>query len=199
MSADFPSDAGALDRMLGSGRSHAFWTDRPVADDLLRKVYDLAVLGPTSTNCCPARFQFLRGAAKDRLIPFMWEGNVAKVQGAPVTVLIAYDREFWRMLPELFIHRPEVAETYAKNEPHADYTAFHNSTLQVAYFIMAARAHGLDCGPMSGFHRDKLDAEFFPDGRYRTNVLVNLGYADHDKLFPRLPRPAFAEACQIIA
>lgn len=186
-----------LDRMFLSGRTHAAWTDKPVSDDLLRQIFDVAIMGPTSTNCCPAHFHFLRGAAKDRVVPHLWPGNVAKVEAAPVTVLIAYDREFYRKLPDLFIHRPEVAETYAKDQGHADYTAFHNSTLQVAYFIMVARSFGLDCGPMSGFHRDKLDADFFPDGRYRSNVLMNVGYADHSALFPRLPRPGFDEVCKI--
>lgn len=198
MTAVPPPEAEALERMLLSGRSHAFWTDAPVADSLLRRLHDLAMLGPTSTNCCPARFQYLRGAAKDRLLPFVWDGNKPKVQAAPVTVLIAYDREFYHMLPDLFIHRPEVAQTFAKDQDYADYTAFQNSTLQVAYFIMAARALGLDCGPMTGFDRHALDAEMFPDGRYHSNVLVNLGYGDHDKLFPRLPRPSFEDACQIL-
>lgn len=198
MTGSHRPDAEAFDRMLLSGRSHAFWTDKAVSDDLLRRVYELSAMGPTSTNCCPARFQFLRGAAKDRLIPHLWDGNRAKVQSAPLTVLIAYDREFYRTLPQLFHHRPEMAETFANDEAQADYTAFHNSTLQVAYFIMAARAYGLDCGPMSGFDRERLDAQFFPDGRYKSNVLVNLGYGDHQKLFPRLPRPSFEEACQIL-
>lgn len=188
----------ALKVLFTAARSHAAWTDRPVPDDTLRAIFDTLIMGPTSTNCCPARFLFLKGAAKDRLIPGMWDGNVAKVQAAPVSCLVAFDREFYHRLPQLFIHRPEVAEQFIANQDYADYTAFQNATLQVAYLIIVARAMGLDCGPMTGFHRDKIDAEFFPEGRFKSNVIVNLGYGDHDQLFPRLPRPAFDDVCEIL-
>ncbi len=193
-----PNPAAALDTLFLSARSHAAWTDRPVSDETLRSIYDTLIMGPTSTNCCPGRFLFLKGDAKQRLLPGMWPGNVTKVEAAPVSVLVAFDREFYRHLPQLFIHRPEVAEQFVDNQDYADYTAFQNATLQVAYLIIVARAMGLDCGPMTGFERDKVDAEFFPDGRYKSNVVVNLGYGDHDKLFPRLPRLAFEDACEIL-
>lgn len=188
----------ALDALFLSARSHAFWTDKPVSDDTLRALYETLIMGPTSTNCCPGRFLFLRGASKDRLMTGLWPGNVAKVQAAPVSVLVAFDREFYTRLPQLFVHRPEVAEQFVGNQDYADYTAFQNATLQVAYLIVVARAMGLDCGPMTGFERDKIDAEFFPDGRLKSNVIVNLGYGDHSKLFPRLPRLAFEDACEIL-
>lgn len=189
------SDAG-MDLMFRDARTHSAWRDQEVSDVLLEAVYDLAKMGPTSANCSPMRVVYLRSAeAKARLKPALAEGNVAKTMAAPATAIIAYDLEFYEQLPKLFPHAD--ARAWFKGKPdHIEETAVRNGSLQGAYFIMAARALGLDCGPMSGFDNKVVDNTFFPAGKIRSNFLCNLGYGDADKLHPRSPRLAFDEACQ---
>ena len=166
--------------------------------ELLHKAYDLARLGPTSANGSPARFVFLTTpGAKALLKPVLAPGNVDKTMAAPVTVIIAWDTEFHENLPRLF-PQADVRSYFVGNKPLIEENAFRNSSLQAAYFILAARALGLDCGPMSGFDADKLNAEFFPDGKWRVNLLCNLGYGDPSKLYPRNPRLNFEEASVIL-
>jgi 3-hydroxypropanoate dehydrogenase len=179
-------------------RTHTAWQERPVADDLLQRVYDLAKLGPTSSNCCPMRVVFVKTpAAKARLKPCLNEGNVEKTMKAPTTAIIAYDTLFYDLLPRLYPQK-DFRSIFVANAELARTTAFRNGSLQGAYLIIAARALGLDCGSMSGFDNAKLDAEFFPDGRWKSNFLCNLGYGDASKLHPRNPRPSFEEACLIV-
>lgn len=192
------SDAG-LDLIFREARTHFAWHDRDVPDNLIRAVYDLAKMGPTSANCCPARFRFLRSrAAKERLRPHLIESNVEKTMTAPVTAIIAYDLEFYEKIPKLFPHNPQAKSWFDSNEELAEETAFRNGTLQGGYFIIAARALGLDCGPMSGFDNEGVDREFFPDGRVKSDFLCNIGYGKSEKLFPRSPRLDFEEACEIL-
>jgi 3-hydroxypropanoate dehydrogenase len=165
----------------------------------LRELYDLTKWGPTSANCCPARILFLRTPeAKQRLLPALAPGNVDKTMQAPVTAVVAYDLKFYDQLPKLSPHNPKVREEFAKSPEFAQTTAFRNGSLQGGYFILAARAMGLDCGPMSGFDNAKLDAEFFRAGNVKSNFLCNLGYGDPSKLNPRGPRLDFDEACQLL-
>ena len=188
----------AIDRIFREARTHAAWLPRPVPVGLLREVYQLACLGPTSANSSPARFVFLTTPrAKERLRPALSAGNVDKTMAAPVTVIVAWDTRFYENLPRLFPHK-DMRTVFAGNAALSEETAFRNSSLQGAYFIMAARALGLDCGPMSGFDKAKVDAEFFPDGKWKSNFLCNLGYGDRTKLRPRNPRLPFEEACLIL-
>jgi 3-hydroxypropanoate dehydrogenase len=192
-------DDQSLDRLFREARSFAAWSDARVSPETLTQLYDLAKFGPTSTNCCPARFVFLTTPeAKNRLLPTLWEGNREKASTAPVTAIVAMDTRFHELVPQLFHHRPEVVDMFTSNARYADETAQRNSALQGAYMIFAARALGLDCGPMSGFDADKVNSEFFPDGRWQVNFMINLGYGDRSSLFPRLPRPDFATACRIL-
>lgn len=194
MEAELP-----LSRLLTEGRSFFEWQDRSVPEAILHRLYDLVRMGPTSTNCSPARFVFVAGVkAKARLIPCLWEGNRAKVAAAPVTVIVAFDRHFYERLGELFPHRPGIGAPMEADAALAHETALRNSSLQGGYLILAARALGLDCGPMSGFFADKLDAAFFPEGDWTVNFLCNLGYGDPANLFPRLPRLPFETACRIL-
>ena len=191
----------ALDVILRKARTQNGWLDRPVSDDQLRAIYDLMKWGPTSANSCPARFLFLRTReAKERLRPALAPGNVDKTMAAPVTAIIGYDTRFYELLPKLFPHRPEMANNYAGPEKaaYALETAFRNGTLQGAYFMIAARALGLDAGGMSGFNNAKVDAEFFPDGRVKSNFLCNVGHGDPAKVLPKLPRLSFEEACTLL-
>jgi 3-hydroxypropanoate dehydrogenase len=191
------SDA-ALDQLFRQARTHNGWLPKPVPTALLRQVYELATLGPTSANTTPARYVFLTTPqAKERLRPALAPGNVDKTMAAPVTVIIAWDTEFHEKLPKLFPHA-DARSWFAGKPALIEETAFRNSSLQGAYFIIAARALGLDCGPMSGFDPAKLNAEFFPDGKWKSNFLCNLGYGDATKLFPRNPRLSFDEACQVL-
>jgi len=184
--------------ILEEARSHAAWLDRPVPHDLLRRVYEIAKMGPTSANCCPMRVVFATSPeAKERLKPCLSESNVEKTMKAPATAIVAYDSLFYDLLPKLFPAR-DMRTPFATNPQHAQTTAFRNGTLQGAYLMIAARALGLDCGAMSGFDNAKVDAEFFPDGRWKSNFLCNLGYADRTKVNPRNPRPSFEEACRVI-
>ena len=179
-------------------RTHTAWQERPVPDEMLRRVYDVARMGPTSANCCPMRVVFVKSAeAKARLEPCLNAGNVEKTMKAPATAIISYDTQFYDLLPKLFPGR-DMRTAFATDAELAATTAFRNGSLQGAYLIIAARALGLDCGPMSGFDNAKLDAEFFPDGRWKSNFLCNLGYGDPAKLHPRNPRPSFEEACRIL-
>jgi 3-hydroxypropanoate dehydrogenase len=193
-----PISEEAIDQLFREARTHSTWLPEPVPVELLREAYELARLGPTSANGLPARFVFLTTpGAKARLKPALAPGNVDKTMAAPVTVIIAWDTEFHEKLPKLFPHA-DMRSYFVGNKPLIDETAFRNSSLQAAYFILAARSLGLDCGPMSGFNADKLNAEFFPDGKWKVNLLCNLGYGDPSKLFPRNPRLNFEEASVIL-
>jgi 3-hydroxypropanoate dehydrogenase len=193
-----PISQEALDQLFCEARTHSTWLPEPVPIELLRKAYELARLGPTSANGSPARFVFLTTpGAKALLKPVLAPGNVDKTMAAPVTVIIAWDTEFHENLPRLF-PQADVRSYFVGNKPLVEENAFRNSSLQAAYFILAARALGLDCGPMSGFDGDKLNAEFFPDGKWRVNLLCNLGYGDPSKLYPRNPRLNFEEASVIL-
>ncbi len=193
-----PISQEAFDQLFCEARTHSTWLPEPVPVELLRKAYELARLGPTSANGSPARFVFLTTpAAKARLKPVLAPGNVEKTMAAPVTVIIAWDTEFHENLPKLF-PQADVRSYFVGNKPLIEENAFRNSSLQAAYFILAARALGLDCGPMSGFDADKLNAEFFADGKWKVNLLCNLGYGDPSKLYPRNPRLNFEEASVIL-
>ena len=193
-------DQQALDQLFLKARTQNGWLPTPVTDDQLREVYDIMKMGPTSANTCPARLVFLRTPeAKARLLPALTPGNVDKTRAAPVTAIIGYDTRFFEWMPKkLFTHRPDMAENYAKNSALAEITAFRNGTLQGAYFMLAVRAVGLDVGGMSGFDNAKVDAEFFPDGRVKSNFLCNVGHGDSSKVLPKLPRLDFDEACTLL-
>ena len=189
----------SLDILFRKARSHRNWLPKPVSDDLLRELYDLMKWGPTSANSCPARILFLRTPeAKQRLRPALAAGNVDKTINAPVTAIVAYDLKFYDQLSKLSPHNPKVREEFANSPELAQTTAFRNGSMQGGYFILAARAVGLDCGPMSGFDNAKVDAEFFPAGDVKSNFLCNLGYGNSSKLNPRSPRLDFDEACQLL-
>ncbi|MEO8342758.1 MAG: malonic semialdehyde reductase [Gallionella sp.] len=191
-------DDHSLDLLFRGAHTHSVWLDKPVSDALLHQIYDLMKWAPTSANCSPARIVFVSGApAKQRLLPAMAPGNVEKTRTAPVTAIIAHDMEFYEKLPTLF-PPADARSWFVGNQALIDTTAFRNGTLQGAYLILAARALGLDVGPMSGFDNAKVDKEFFPDGKIKSNFLINLGYGDAKKLFPRSPRLSFAEAAQIL-
>ncbi len=188
----------ALDVLFRKARTHISWLDKPVSEHVLRQVYDLMKWGPTSANCSPARIVFLHTReAKERLRPALSPTNVDKTMAAPVTAIIGYDLQFYEHLPKLFPNNPAAREWFANSPELAQVTAFRNSSMQGGYFILAARAIGLDCGPMSGFDNAKVDAEFFPP-TVKSNFLCNLGYGDHTKLFPRNPRLEFNEVCKVI-
>jgi 3-hydroxypropanoate dehydrogenase len=192
-------DDAALDLLFRKARSHNGWLDKPVTDALLRQMYELMKWGPTSANCSPARMVFVRTPAnKERIRPALSPNNVEKTMTAPVIAIVAYDSRFYEHLPQLFPRNPQVAELFASNAALAATTAFRNGTLQGGYFLLAARAVGLDCGPMSGFDNAKIDAEFFPDGRFKSNFLCGLGHGDAAKVLPRSPRLAFEEACTLL-
>lgn len=192
------SHHATLDQLFLKARTHNVWLDEPVTDAELKALYDLVRYGPTSANTCPMRLVFVRSAeAKNRLKPALSEGNVAKVMQAPVTAIVAYDTDFHRMGEALFPHKPGAYAGFAGNPDHAHDTAFRNSSMQGGYLILAARALGLDCGPLSGFDADAINQEFFADSSWRVNFLCNLGKGDHEQLFPRLPRLEFSQACRI--
>jgi len=190
-------DRAALDVIFGEARTTYAWRPAPVPLATLQALYDLARLGPTSLNCCPGRFLFLTTPdAQERLVPALSPGNVDKVRAAPMTTVVAYDSRFYDELPKL-VPFGDLRSRFADDEALAHETAFRNGTLQGAYLIVAARALGLDCGPMSGFDAAAVNAEFFPDGRWRANFLVNLGWRSGLPAFPRMPRLDFEQACQI--
>lgn len=187
----------ALDQLFRTARSFSYWLDQPVSDDQLRQLYELVKFGPTASNSCPARLVFVKSAAaKARLKPCLDEGNVRKSMEAPVVAIIGMDLEFYEKFPVLwpqgdkrsgFVGQPEKAKA----------SATRNTTLQAAYFMLAARSLGLDCGPMTGYDATKLDTEFFPDGKIKSNMLCAIGYGDRGKLHPRRPRLSFDETCRI--
>jgi 3-hydroxypropanoate dehydrogenase len=185
----------ALDRLFLKARTRNAWLNVPLPDALMRELYDLAKWGSTAANTTPARFVFLRSAAaKERLKPHLMPGNVDKTMAASCCVIVAYDTCFCDLLSKLFPSR-DMRSSFVGNEPLIEETAKRNSTLQGAYLMLAARALGLDCGPMSGFNAPGVDAEFFSDGRWKSNFLCNIGYGTDENLFPRNPRLDFDEAC----
>jgi len=212
-SAHTPLSEAALDQLFRSARSYYAWLDTPVSDDMLRQLYDLMKWAPTSANLSPIRLVFLRSdEAKQRLVPALAPANVDKVVRAPITAIVAYDLKFYDKQPKLLPHNPRMREVFAGSPELVETTARRNSSLQGAYMILAARALGLDCGPISGFDNKKVDDEFFAggqpcegcdeeflsEGRIKSNFLCNLGFGDPARLRERLPRLDFAEACTIL-
>jgi 3-hydroxypropanoate dehydrogenase len=188
----------ALDTIFREAHTQNKWQDKPVSPALLMAVYDLMRWGPTSANISPARIAFVVSKeAKERLKPFLSENNRAKTMAAPATAIIAYDLKFADHVPKLFPHAPG-AKDWFKDPQFAELAAFRNGSLQGGYFIIAARALGLDCGPMSGFDNAGVDREFFPEGSIKSNFLCNIGYGDPSGAFPRNPRLSFDEACKIL-
>ena len=193
-------DQNAADVLFHTARSQNGWLDRPVTDDELRQVFDLLKMAPTSANTQPARFVFLRTqAAKERLRPALSPGNLDKTMSAPVVAIVAHDLDFHEHMPKVFPHNPGMKANFDGDAKRGfrETFAFRNGTLQGAYLILAARAVGLDCGPMSGFDAAKVDAAFWAGTEVRTNFLCNLGHGDADKLFARSPRLDFDTACRI--
>lgn len=193
-------DSKAHDTLFLEARTHNGWRDQPVGEDLLRRAWELARMGPTSANCSPLRIVFVRSReAKARLEPLLLAGNRAKTMAAPVTAIFGNDSRFYDLLPKLFPHTDARAWFAGPDkETLAEATAFRNGTLQAAYFMLAARSLGLDCGPMSGFDNAGVDREFFPGGRIKSNFICSLGYGDPAALFPRSPRLEFDEACSTV-
>lgn len=186
-----------LDKIFLKARTHYNWTDKPVDDALLQQVYDMAKMGPTAANSHPLRIVFVKTPeGKAKLKPCLAPGNVDKTMAAPVTAIFAHDLEFYEQLPKLLPHVD--ARSWYKGKPGSDETAFRNGSLEAGYFMLAARALGLDCGPMSGFDNAALDKAFFDGTPLRSNFICNLGYGDYDKLYPRSPRPDFADFCKIV-
>ena len=189
----------ALERIFLAGRTHNAWQDKPIAPALLTQLYDLMKMAPTSANCSPARLVFVTSPeGKAKLLPHLMEDNRKKTEMAPVCAILAYDTKFYELLPQLFPHNLDAVNWFSGSAEFAEQTAFRNSSLQGGYFMLAARALGLDVGAMSGFDPAGVDAAFFPDGRFKTNFLCNLGYGDPAGLFPRLSRLAFDDACEIV-
>jgi 3-hydroxypropanoate dehydrogenase len=188
----------ALSTLFFDARTHNGWRDKPVTDEQLQRIYELMKWGPTSANSSPARIVFVKSSqAKEKLLACMNPGNVEKTKAAPVTAIIGMDMEFYEKLPQLSPHN-NARSWFVGNQPVIDTTAFRNSSLQGGYFIMAARAIGLDCAPMSGFDADKMNETFFAGTTIKTNFVCSLGYGDTSKLHPRGPRLAFDEACRLI-
>ena len=208
-----PIDDAAVRALFADARTYTAWQQRAVTDQTLQDLYELLKWAPTSANAAPARFAFLRSKeAKERLRPALAPLNIEKTMTAPVTVIVAYDMKFYEQLPKLFPQSPNMKQMFESNPQLVEVTAKRNSTLQGAYLILAARALGLECGPMSGFDNAKIDEEFFaagkpcfgceqeffPEGHVKSNFLCNLGYGDPSTLFPRLPRLSFGEACSLL-
>ncbi len=192
------SDDG-MDLILRNARTHNFWQDKPVSDLTLQALHELLRHGPTSANCSPARFLFIRTPeGKARLAPHLSDGNHDKTMAAPVTAIIAYDMRFYEHLAKLFPHNLDARTWFEGNDEVVFSTAFRNGTLQGAYLMIAARALGLDIGAMSGFDNAGVDAEFFPDGSFRSNFLCNIGYGDPTEMPPKNPRPDFDEVCELL-
>jgi 3-hydroxypropanoate dehydrogenase len=192
-------DDSSLRQLFLNARTHNGWLDQPVPDGMLRELYDIVKCGPTSMNTQPMRLLFLRtAAAKQRLRRHLVPSNVEKTMAAPVTAVVGYDLAFHEHLPTMFPHRPDARVMYEGKLPLIEATAFRNGSLQGAYLIIAARALGLDCGPMSGFDNAGVDAEFFGDTQVKSNFLCNLGYGDHSKIFDRSPRFDFASVCTLL-
>lgn len=194
-----PLDAHALDQLFRKARTVNGFTDQPVGAEKLAELYELFKWGPTSQNGQPARFVFVTShTAKQRLMPALSPGNVDKTMAAPATAIIAWDRRFFEFLPTQFPAGPQAAQRFAANLQATETTGRMNATLTGAYMMLAARALGLSCGPMGGFDNAKVDAEFFPDGRWRSLFLCNLGVGDYSKTRPRGPRLNFGETCRIV-
>lgn len=192
------SDDG-IDLLFTKARSHYGWQDKPVTDEDLMRIYDIMVTGPTSNNGHPIRILFARtDEAKQRLVPALKGNNVEKVLTAPVCAIFAYDMKFYEKMPELFPHDPGKMQMFIDNPERCADDAFRNGTLQGAYFMIAARALGFDVGPISGFHNDIVDAEFFAGTNIRSNFLCNVGYGDESSVWQKLPRPAFDDICELI-
>src|SRR5580700_3651387 len=192
-----PISITAIQQLFTDARTHHAWQDRDVADGLLHQIYDLAKWGPTSANASPLRIVFVKSkSAKEKLLPALMGGNVEQVRAAPVTAIIAYDQKFYDELPTLF-PAFDARSMFVSNPSLSEQTAFRNSSLQGAYFILAARVLGLDAGPMSGFDNAKLDQVFFEGSSWKSNFLCNIGYGDAAKLYPRGPRLSFDQACLI--
>jgi len=193
-----PINEAALDALFRTARTQNKWLDKPVTNEQLIALYDLMKWGPTSANSFPVRMVFVTTpAGKERLKPLVFEGNRAKVMGAPVTAIIGYDTKFYDWLPRLFPHR-DMRSAFVGKPQFAETSAFRNSSLQGGYFILAARALGLDCGPMSGFDNAAVDREFFAGGQVKSNFLCSIGYGDPTGVFDRLPRPSFSEVSTIV-
>ena len=189
----------ALDILFRAARTHNAWQDRAVSDTMLRAIWELAKMGPTTANISPMRVLFVKSKeAKERLRPALSEGNLEKTMKAPAVAIIGYDLGFPDLVPRLFPHKPEAKSWFEGKPEHIQVSAFRNGSLQGAYFILAARALGLDCGPMSGFDNAKVDAEFFAGTQIKSNFLCNIGYGDAAGVFPRSPRLSFDEACKIL-
>lgn len=195
-----PLSDKALDQLFREARTLRHWTDRPVSPATLRAVAELMKLGPTESNTCPARLVFVVSAgAKERLKPHLAPGNVDKTMSAPATAIVGFDTRYWEFMDRLQPHQEDAVDKFSRRaEADQERTTFRGSTLQGAYLIMAARSLGLDCGPMSGFRREGVDGEFFPDGRVKSNFLCNLGYGDRSDLRPRLPRLDFDDFASIL-
>lgn len=193
-----PLPDSTLDQIFREARSQNGWKETPVSETLIRAIYDLARMGPTSANCSPARFVFCATSeAKDRLAALATPGNGDKIRAAPVTVIFGYDLKFYERIPELFPHNPGAKDWFASSAQLAETTAFRNGTLQAAYFMLAARSLGLDCGPMSGFSNPGVDEAFFAGTTIKSNFICSIGTGDPSKLFARSPRLAFEDACRI--
>ncbi len=193
-----PLNKKQLDLLFGQARSMNGWQDKEVSDDTVKSLYELTKMGPTSTNCCPGRFIFIKSQEqKEKLEPALLPNNVPKVMSAPVIAIIGYDLDFSDHMTKLFPHM-DVAPMYKGNDEMNVSTAFRNSSLQGAYLMMVARAIGLDCGPMSGFNNQLVDETFFSDTNIKSNFLCCIGYGDSSKIFQRLPRLDFNEVCKII-
>jgi 3-hydroxypropanoate dehydrogenase len=189
----------AISQLFTEARTHSAWLAKPIEDSTLRALFDLMKWGPTSANTSPVRIVFVKSAkAKEQLVPCLSPGNVDKTKAAPVTAIVAWDERYYEHVPRLFPHFPQMKDMLASNKEMAESTAFRNSSLQGGYLILAARALGLDCGPMSGFDNAKLDETFFKGTTWKSNFLCNLGYGDVSQLHPRGPRLSFDEACKII-
>jgi 3-hydroxypropanoate dehydrogenase len=192
-----PLPPATLDQLFRAARTHNGFAAEPISDEALHTLYELMKWGPTSANCCPARIVFVRSAeAKEKLRPALMPGNVDKTMTAPATAIIGRDLDFHEQLPRLF-PAADARSWFVGNQPLIEHAAMLNASLQGAYLILAARALGLDCGPMSGFNSAKVDAAFFPDSKVKSFMLVNLGHGDPAKLYPRGPRLDFTEVCRI--
>ena len=193
------ADPATLRLILTEARTQNIWQERDVSNDTLEEIYQIMKMGPTSANCCPARIVFLKSQpVKERLRAALKPNNIDKTMSAPVTAIIAYDTAFWKHAETMFPQNPGAQLTFKDNPTGSGIAAFRNGSLQGAYFLIAARAVGLDCGPMSGFDNALVDDEFFPDTTLKSNFLCNLGYGDASKTFKRLPRFDFDEVCEIL-
>ena len=192
------ADAKTLDLLLREARTHSDFTDKPVGEELLRAAHDLMKWGPTSANSQPARFIYLRSRdSREKLRAALSATNLEKTLKAPLVCIVAYDTRFWEHLPRMF-HNPEAINWFKDKGTHTEITAFRNGTLQGAYYMLALRAVGLDCGAMSGFDNAKVDAAYFADGRLKSNFLVNIGYGSGKGMPPRNPRLSFEESCRLL-